>query len=333
MTIRVAINGYGRIGRATLRALYESTLRGKIKVVAINDLQPLDTTVHLTQFDSTHGHFGQQVSSQDGQMLVGNEPVHYSQECDPAKLPWSELKIDVVLECTGHFRKRSEAAIHLQAGAKKVIISAPAEGEIDLTCVYGINDSLLSAGHSVVSNASCTTNCLAHIIKPLNERIGIEQGLISTVHAYTNDQVLIDSHHNDLRRARSATQSIIPTSTGATRALECVMPEISGKFDGISLRVPTLNVSLVDLSFTTLRNTSSKEINEIMCEAADGELLRYCEKPLVSIDYNHTSASANFDSTLTKVRGNLVRIYAWYDNEWGYANRLLNITQSLINAH
>ncbi len=333
MTIRVAINGYGRIGRATLRALYESTLRDKIKVVAVNDPQPLDTSVHLTQFDSTHGHFGQQVSSHNGQMIIGDNPIHYSQECDPAKLPWGELEIDVVLECTGRFRKRSEAAAHLQAGARKVIISAPAEGEIDLTCVYGINHSLLSSSHTVISNASCTTNCLAHIIKPLNENIGIEQGLISTVHAYTNDQVLIDSHHNDLRRARSATQSIIPTSTGATRALERVMPEISGKFDGVSLRVPTLNVSLVDLSFTASRNTSSEEINEIMREAADGELLRYCEKPLVSIDYNHASASANFDNTLTKVKGNLVRIYAWYDNEWGYANRLLDTTQTLFNAH
>ncbi|RLA19439.1 MAG: erythrose-4-phosphate dehydrogenase, partial [Gammaproteobacteria bacterium] len=229
--------------------------------------------------------------------------------------------------------KRSDAAAHIQAGARKVIISAPAEGEIDLTCVHGINDSLLQSTHTVISNASCTTNCLAHIIKPLNDVIGIEYGLISTVHAYTNDQVLIDAHHNDLRRARSATQSIIPTSTGATRALERVLPEIAGKFDGVSLRVPTINVSLVDLSFTTPRSTSVEEINTIMHKAADGRLLNYCDKPLVSIDYNHSSASANFDSTLTKVKGNLVRIYAWYDNEWGYANRLLDTTQTLINAH
>ena len=333
MSIRVAINGYGRIGRATLRALYESGRTAEIQVVAINDPHPLETSVHLTQFDSTHGRFGQTISTRDGQVLVGDDPIHYSQENNPTKLPWDRLAIDVVLECTGRFTKRSDAAAHIQAGARKVIISAPAEGEIDLTCVHGINDSLLRSTHTVISNASCTTNCLAHIIKPLNDIIGIEHGLISTVHAYTNDQVLIDAHHNDLRRARSATQSIIPTSTGATRALERVLPEIAGKFDGVSLRVPTINVSLVDLSFTTPRSTSVEEINTIMHKAADGRLLNYCDKPLVSIDYNHSSASANFDSTLTKVKGNLVRIYAWYDNEWGYANRLLDTTQTLINAH
>jgi glyceraldehyde 3-phosphate dehydrogenase len=333
MPIRVAINGYGRIGRATLRALYESGCTAEIKIIAINDPHPLETSVHLTQFDSTHGHFGYAVTIQDEQMWVGDDAIHYSQESDPARLPWATLKIDLVLECSGRFTLRSDAAKHLQAGAKKVIISAPAEGEIDLTTVFGINDNLLKAEQTVISNASCTTNCLAHIIKPLNESIGIEQGLISTVHAYTNDQVLIDSHHDDLRRARSATQSIIPTRTGATRALERVMPEITGKFDGISLRVPTLNVSLVDLSFTAARNTSAEEINEIMLKAADGKLLCYSKIPLVSIDYNHTAASANFDSTLTKVKGNLVRIYAWYDNEWGYANRLLDTTQAFINAH
>lgn len=329
MPIRVAINGFGRIGRATLRALYESGCTAEIHVVAINDPHPLEASVHLTQFDSTHGRFGHSVYAEGNQMIIDGEAIHYSQEGDPAKLSWEHLAIDIVLECSGRFTKRSDAAAHLQSGAKRVIISAPARGEIDLTCVYGINDALLKATHTVISNASCTTNCLAHIIKPLNDAIGIEQGLISTVHAYTNDQTLIDAHHNDLRRARSATQSIIPTGTGATRALEKVLPEIAGKFDGISLRVPTINVSLVDLSFTASRKTSTEEINEIMLQAADNTLLCYGDKPLVSIDYNHSAASANFDSTLTKVKGNLVRVYAWYDNEWGYANRLLDITKTL----
>ncbi len=333
MTIRVAINGYGRIGRAILRALYESGRTGEIKVVAINDPHPLNASIHLTKFDSTHGHFGYPVASKNELMVIENDSIHYSQESDPTNLPWGKLQIDVVLECSGKFNSRPDAEAHILAGAKKVIISSPAQGDVDLTTVFGINDQLLRAEHTIISNASCTTNCLAHIIKPLNDSIGIEQGLISTVHAYTNDQVLIDSHHDDLRRARSATQSIIPTSTGATRALEQVLPEITGKFDGISLRVPTLNVSLVDLSFTASRHTNREEINQIIQETADGMLLNYSEEPLVSIDYNHSAASANFDGSLTKVKNNLVRVYAWYDNEWGYANRMLDTTQALINAN
>ncbi len=335
MAIKAAINGYGRIGRNVLRALYESGRTGEIQVVAINDLGNAQTNAHLTRFDTAHGRFPGEVSVAGDYMVVNGDKIRVLAERDPAKLPWGELGVDVVLECTGLFASKEKAAAHLQGGAKKVIISAPGGNDVDATIVYGVNHQTLKAAHTVISNASCTTNCLAPLVKPLQEAIGIESGLMTTIHAYTNDQVLTDVYHKDLRRARSATMSMIPTSTGAAKAMGLVMPELNGKLDGYSMRVPTINVSIVDLAFTAQRDTSVDEIHNIMRTAANGPLkgvLAYSDEPLVSVDYNHNPASSTYDATLTKVIGRLVKVCAWYDNEWGFSNRMLDTTVALMNA-
>ncbi len=334
MTIRVAINGYGRIGRNILRAHYESKLHPEIKIVAINDLGDVNTNVHLTRYDTTHGRFPGEVSLSGNEMMVNGDPIRVVAERDPKKLPWGELNIDVVLECTGLFTSKEKAAQHITAGAKKVIISAPAT-DVDATVVYGVNHQVLKGSDTVISNASCTTNCLASVVKPLHEKIGIVNGLMNTVHAFTNDQALIDVYHSDLRRARSATQSIIPTKTGAAAAVGLVLPELNGKLDGFAVRVPTINVSLVDLTFTAKRETTVDEVNQIIRQAAQGELkgvLAYNEEQLVSIDFNHNASSAIFDTFGTKVIGSLVKVLAWYDNEWGFSNRMLDVTAYWIKA-
>ncbi len=334
MTIRIAINGYGRIGRNILRAHFEKKLHPEIEIVAINDLGDINTNVHLTRHDSTHGKFLGAVSAAGNDMLVNGEKIRVFAERDPKKLPWKELNIDVVFECTGLFTSKEKAAQHLEAGAKKVIISAPASG-VDATIVYGVNDNVLKASDTVISNASCTTNCLATVVKPLHETIGLVSGLMNTVHAFTNDQVLLDVYHSDLRRARSATQSIIPTKTGAAAAVGLVLPELNGKLDGFAVRVPTINVSVVDLTFQAKRNTTVEEVNEIVRKAAQGPLkgvLAYNDEPLVSMDFNHNPASAIFDTVGTKVIGNLVKILAWYDNEWGFSNRMLDVAVAWMKA-
>ncbi|MGH8488354.1 MAG: type I glyceraldehyde-3-phosphate dehydrogenase [Gammaproteobacteria bacterium] len=335
MAIKVGINGYGRIGRNILRALYESRRTHEIQILAINDLGDVATNAHLTRYDSVHGRFPGEITVTDQSMVVDGDPIRILAERDPAKLPWARLGVDVVLECTGLFTTKAKAGAHLQAGAKKVIISAPAT-EVDATIVYGVNHQRLKASDTVISNASCTTNCLAPLVKPLHERIGILRGVMTTIHSFTNDQVLIDVYHSDLRRARSATQSMIPTKTGAAAAVGLVLPELNGKLDGYAVRVPTLNVSLVDLSFVAARETSKEEINAVLREAAQGDLkglLEYNDKPLVSVDFNHNPASSIFDATQTRViEGTLVKVLSWYDNEWGFSNRMLDATIALMNA-
>ena len=329
MPVRLAINGYGRIGRMVLRALYESGKREEMQIVAVNDLGDAQTNAHLTRYDSAHGRFPFQVEVRDGELVVNGDPVKVFAERNPADLPWKELGVDIVLECTGLFTTRDKASAHLDAGAKKVVVSAPAGTDTDATIVYGVNHHILDASHRVISNASCTTNCLAPVAKVLHEAVGIEQGLMTTIHAYTNDQVLSDVFHKDLRRARSATQSMIPTKTGAAAAVGLVLPELNGRLDGYSIRVPTINVSVVDLSFISARQTSVEELNDAVRAAAEGELegvLAYNDEPLVSIDFNHHPASSVFDANLTKVSGNLVKICSWYDNEWGFSNRMLDTT-------
>ncbi len=335
MTIRVGINGYGRIGRNVLRALFETARTQEIQIVALNDLGDAATNAHLTQYDSAHGRFPGTVTVDGDSMVVNGERIKVMAERDPAKLPWGELKVDVVMECTGLFTTREKAALHLQGGAKKVIISAPASGEVDATIVYGVNHQSLTARHTIISNASCTTNCLAPLIKPLHEKIGVVSGLMTTIHSYTNDQVLTDVFHTDLRRARSATQSMIPTKTGAAAAVGLVLPDLSGKLDGLAVRVPTLNVSLVDLTFQAKRATDKQEITAIMKNAAASDLkgvLMVNELPLVSIDFNHNPYSSIFEASETKVIGTLVKVMAWYDNEWGFSNRMLDTTVALMNA-
>ncbi|WP_020683341.1 type I glyceraldehyde-3-phosphate dehydrogenase [Marinobacterium rhizophilum] len=332
--IRVAINGYGRIGRNILRALYESGYRDRIQVVAINDLGDADINAHLTRYDSVHGRFNGTVEVDGDQMIINGDPVRILSERNPASLPWRELDIDVVYECTGLFTSRAKAAAHLEAGARKVIISAPAN-DSDATIVYGINHGLLDGSQQIISNASCTTNCLAPIAQPLHAAIGIENGLMTTIHAYTNDQNLSDVYHSDKYRARSATQSMIPTKTGAAAAVGLVLPELNGRLDGMAVRVPTINVSLVDLSFIAQRDTSVEEVNRILADAAAGPLkgvLAYNDEPLVSIDFNHNPASSNFDASQTKVSGRLVKVMSWYDNEWGFSNRMLDNTLALMHA-
>jgi glyceraldehyde 3-phosphate dehydrogenase len=327
MTIRIAINGYGRIGRNILRAHYENKRHANIQIVAINDLGDVNTNAHLTQFDTTHGKFPGEVRASENELIINGDKIRVVAERDPKKLPWKELHIDIVLECTGLFTSKEKASLHLEAGAKKVIISAPATG-VDATIVYGVNDHVLKSDDTVISNASCTTNCLATVVKPLHEAIGIVSGLMNTIHAFTNDQSLIDVYHSDLRRARSATQSIIPTKTGAASALGLVLPDLEGKLDGFAVRVPTINVSLVDLTFEAKRNTSVEEVNKVVQQAAEGPLkglLAFSNAPLVSTDFNHHAASAIFDTFGTKVIGNLVKILAWYDNEWGFSNRMLDV--------
>lgn len=336
MTIKVGINGYGRIGRNILRALYEGDKRSEIEIVAVNDLGDTYTNALLTRRDTAHGRFPGTVDVDGDHMIVNGDRIRVLAERDPAKLPWGELGVEVVFECTGFFRTRDTAGKHIEAGAKKVIISAPGGPDIDATVVYGVNHDTLKSSDTIISNASCTTNCLAPLVKPLHEKIGLQHGIMTTIHAYTNDQVLTDVFHKDLRRARSATMSQIPTKTGAAAAVGLVLPELNGKLDGFSMRVPTINVSAVDLSFVANRDTSVEEVNDIMKEAADGELngvLAYNDEPLVSIDFNHDPASSTFDAGLTKVmQGNLVKVIAWYDNEWGFSNRMLDTAVALYNA-
>ena len=336
MAIKVAINGYGRIGRNIMRALYESGRTNEIQIVAINDLGDAATNAHLTQYDTAHGRFNADVSVDGDNLVINGDKIRVCSERDPSKLPWGEMGVDVVLESTGFFASKEKASAHLAAGAKKVVISAPGGKDVDATVVYGVNHDILKASDTVISNASCTTNCLAPLVKPLHDKIGVESGLMTTIHAYTNDQVLTDVFHSDLRRARSATQSMIPTKTGAAAAVGLVLPEMNGKLDGFAMRVPTINVSVVDLSFTASRDTTVEEINGIMQEAASGSLngvLEYNDAPLVSCDFNHNSSSSIFEASLTKVmEGNLVKVLSWYDNEWGFSNRMLDTTVALHNA-
>lgn len=336
MTIKVGINGYGRIGRNILRAVYESGRSDEIQIVAINDLGDANTNAHLTQYDTAHGKFPGEISVEGDYMIVNGDKIRVLSERDPAKLPWGELGVDVVHESTGFFASKEKASAHLAGGAKKVIISAPGGSDVDATIVYGVNHGVLKASDTVISNASCTTNCLAPLVKVLHENIGVQQGTMTTIHAYTNDQVLTDVYHTDLRRARAATMSMIPTTTGAASAVGLVLPELNGKLDGYSMRVPTINVSVVDLTIIAARETNVDEINSLMKTAADGEMkgvLAYNDKPLVSIDFNHDPASATYDSTQTRVLGGkLVKVIAWYDNEWGFSNRMLDTTVALMNA-
>jgi glyceraldehyde 3-phosphate dehydrogenase len=328
MAIKVGINGYGRIGRNILRALYESKRSSEIQIVAINDLGDANTNAHLTRYDTAHGRFDGEVRVDGDSMVVNGDRIRVVAQRDPTKLPWGELGVDIVLECTGLFTSKAKASAHLTAGAKKVVISAPGGEDVDATIVYGVNDKILKATDTVISNASCTTNCLAPLVKVLHENIGVLQGVMNTIHSYTNDQVLTDVYHTDLRRARSATMSMIPTKTGAAAAVGLVLPELKGKIDGFAIRVPTINVSLVDLSFTAARKTSVDEINKLVKAAATGPLkgiLAYNDQPLVSVDFNHDPHSSIYDATLTKViEGTLVKVCSWYDNEWGFSNRMLD---------
>jgi glyceraldehyde 3-phosphate dehydrogenase len=336
MTVRVAINGYGRIGRNILRAHYESGKKHDLAIVALNDLGPPETNAHLTRYDTAHGKFPGKVEVEGDHMVVNGDRIRVTAQRDPAQLPWKDLGVDVVLECTGFFTTKEKASAHLKGGAKKVIISAPGGKDVDATIVYGVNHETLKASHTVISNASCTTNCLAPLVKPLHDKIGVLNGLMTTVHSYTNDQVLTDVFHEDLRRARSATMSMIPTKTGAAAAVGLVLPELNGKLDGYAIRVPTINVSLVDLSFIAARDTTADEVNAIMKEASESKalkgILNYNKAPLVSVDFNHDPASSTFDSTLTKVSGRLVKVSSWYDNEWGFSNRMLDVTMALMQA-
>jgi glyceraldehyde 3-phosphate dehydrogenase len=336
MTIRVAINGYGRIGGNILRAHYEGGKKHDIAIVAVNDLGNAETNAHLTRYDTAHGKFPGTIAVDGDHMVVNGDRIRVLAQRDPAQLPWGELGVDVVHECTGFFTSKEKASAHIRGGAKKVIISAPGGKDIDATVVYGVNHGVLKASHTVISNASCTTNCLAPLVKPLHEKIGLVNGLMTTIHAYTNDQVLTDVYHEDLRRARSATMSMIPTKTGAASAVGLVLPELNGKLDGFAIRVPTINVSLVDLSFIAARDTTVDEVNAIMKEASESAalkgILNYNKGPLVSIDFNHDPASSTFDATLTKVSGRLVKVSSWYDNEWGFSNRMLDTTVALMAA-
>jgi glyceraldehyde 3-phosphate dehydrogenase len=335
MTIRVAINGYGRIGRNILRAHYEGGKKHDIQIVAINDLGDPKTNAHLTQYDTAHGKFSGTVGVDGDFMVVNGDKIRVLANRNPAELPWGELKVDVVLECTGFFTTKEKASAHIKGGAKKVIISAPGGKDVDATIVFGVNHGVLKSSDTVISNASCTTNCLAPLVQPLHEALGVVTGLMTTIHSYTNDQVLTDVYHEDLRRARSATMSMIPAKTGAAVAVGLVLPELNGKLDGFAIRVPTINVSLVDLSFIAKRDTTVDEVNAILKTASEGKLkgiLTYQTEQLVSIDFNHNPASSNFDSTLTKVSGSLVKVSSWYDNEWGFSNRMLDTTIALMTA-
>jgi glyceraldehyde 3-phosphate dehydrogenase len=335
MTIRVGINGFGRIGRNILRAHYEGGKKHDLQIVAINDLGDPKTNAHLTQYDTVHGRFPGTVAVEGDSIVVNGDAIKVLAQRNPAELPWGSLGVDVVLECTGLFTSKEKALAHVRGGAKKVVISAPGGKDVDATVVYGVNHKVLKASDTVISNASCTTNCLAPLVMPLHQKIGVVNGLMTTIHSYTNDQVLTDVYHEDLRRARSATMSMIPTKTGAAAAIGLVMPELHGKLDGYAIRVPTINVSLVDLSFIAARPTTVDEINLIMKEASEGALkgiLDYTSVPLVSVDFNHNPASSTFDSTLTKVSGSLVKVASWYDNEWGFSCRMLDTTVALMQA-
>ena len=336
MTIKVAINGFGRIGRNILRAHYEDGKKHDLQFVAINDLGDAKTNAHLLRYDTAHGRFKGSVEVREKMMLVNGDGIQVVAERDPAKLPWKALGVDVVLECTGLFTSKAKAGAHLQAGARKVIISAPGDKDVDRTVVYGVNHQTLKASDTVISNASCTTNCLAPLVKALDERIGVVSGLMNTIHSFTNDQVLTDVYHTDLRRARSAVHNMIPTKTGAAAAVGLVLPHLNGKLDGFSIRVPTLNVSIVDLTFVAKRPTTVDEVNQAVKQASDSDLkgiLEYCSEPLVSSDFNHNPASSILDAGLTRVSGGtLVKTSAWYDNEWGFSNRMLDVALALISA-
>lgn len=331
MRIRVAINGYGRIGRCVLRAIFEENRSHEFEVVMINDTAGIQSTAHFTQFDSTHGRFNQPVKIDNNHLIVGDQTIKVISERAAEKLPWKEHQIDLVLECTGAFTERAQAMRHIEVGAKKILISAPGQ-DPDATIVYGVNHDILKANDIIVSNASCTTNCLAPVVNPLAKHIGIENGLMNTIHAYTKDQLLLDGNHQDFQRARAAAHSIIPTKTGAAKAIGLVLPELAGKLDGFALRVPVLNVSTVDLTFTASRSTSVEEVNQILKQAADGKILCINELPLVSCDFNHHSASAIVDLKQTKVMDRLVKVMAWYDNEWGFANRMLDTAYQMFNC-
>jgi glyceraldehyde 3-phosphate dehydrogenase len=336
MAIKIAINGFGRIGRNILRAHYESGKKHGLQFVALNDLGDAKTNAHLLKYDTAHGRFAGSVKVDGDALAVNGDRLKVLAERDPAKLPWKDLGVEVVLECTGLFTSKAKTSAHLQAGAKKVIISAPGDKDVDRTIVIGVNDKTLKASDSVISNASCTTNCLAPLVKALDDRIGVVSGLMTTIHAYTNDQVLTDVYHKDLRRARSASQNMIPTKTGAAAAVGLVLPHLNGKLDGFAIRVPTINVSIVDLTFVAKKATSVEEINNAVKQASAGDLkgiLEYNTEPLVSSDFNHNPASSIFDSTLTKVTGStLVKVTSWYDNEWGFSNRMLDAAVALMNA-
>ncbi len=331
MTVKVAINGYGRIGRTALRAIYEHGYRDRIEVVAINSSHPAETTKHLTKYDTTHGRFNEDVSTDGEHLIINGDKIKLYAERNPELIPWGEQDVDIVFECTGVFKDQAGCAKHFKGGAKKVLISAPGAADVDATVVFGVNDDILKPEHRVVSNASCTTNCLAPLAKVLDETVGIKKGLVNTIHAYTNDQKLIDNQHSDLRRARAAAASIIPTKTGAAKAVGLVLPQLNGKLDGFAMRVPTINVSCVDLTFEAGRDTSAEEINAIVKKAADEHVLCYNDEPLVSIDFNHSPASSSFDAGQTRVMdGNLVKVVTWYDNEWGFSNRMLDVAIKMM---
>lgn len=334
MTLKVAINGYGRIGRQVLRAIYDYNLSNQLEIVAVNASGSLETSAHLTKFDTVHGRFAADVSSDNDALIINGDRIRFFSTRNPAELPWGELGIDLVLECTGAFTTKEKASIHLQSGAKKVLISAPGGADVDATVVYGVNHQVLTPEMTVISNGSCTTNCLAPVAKAINDELGMVKGLMTTIHSFTNDQVLTDVRHKDLRRARSAVENLIPTKTGAAKAVGLVLPELQGKFDGFAVRVPTINVSLVDLTFEAARNTSVEEVNAIVKAASEGSMkhiLSYNTLPLVSTDFNHTTQASIFDSTLTKVtNGNMVKVLAWYDNEWGFSCQMLNTARAMF---
>lgn len=335
MAIKVAINGFGRIGRCVFRAIFENNRTNEFELVAVNSLGDANIHSHLLQYDTTHGKFGFDVKHTDDTLECNGTTVRLLSEKDPAKLPWKELDVDLVFECTGVFASKEKSQPHIAAGAKRVLISAPAGNDVDATIVYGVNHSSLSSNDLIVSNASCTTNCLAPLVKPLHEKLGLDNGLMTTIHAYTNDQVLADVYHTDLRRARAAAHSMIPTKTGAASAVGLVLPELVGKLDGFAMRVPTLNVSVVDLTFTAKRDTTVEEVNTIIEEASNSELkgiLEVNDLPLVSCDFNHNPASSIFDKTQTRVIGNLVKVLSWYDNEWGFSNRMLDTATAMMRA-
>tara|TARA_B100001248_G_scaffold16209_3_gene10817 strand:- start:495 stop:1505 length:1011 start_codon:yes stop_codon:yes gene_type:complete len=335
MTINIGINGYGRIGRNILRALYESEKYSELKIVAINDVGDNSVSAHLTMYDSAHGRFNKEVRADENFMYVGDDKINITSERDPSKIIWSKYNVDVVFECTGKFNSKEDTEVHLKNGAKKVIISAPGKN-VDATVVFGVNENILSKKDTIISNASCTTNCIAPVIKVLNDKIGIDHGLITTIHSFTNDQRLTDANHKDVRRARAATMSMIPTKTGAAKNVGLVIPELQGKLDGLAVRIPTVNVSVVDLVVRTKKNTSIEEVNEVLLNASQNEMKNIIEFntiPLVSTDFNHNPASAIYDSNLTKVMSDkLLKVYVWYDNEWGFSNRMLDVTVSLMNA-
>jgi glyceraldehyde 3-phosphate dehydrogenase len=336
MSIRIAINGYGRIGRQVLRAIYEYDLTSEFQVVAVNASGDLAVNAHLTKFDTVHGRFPAEIGHDENHLIVNGDKIPFFSTRNPAELPWRALGVDLVLECTGSFTTKEKCQAHLDAGAKKVLISAPGGDDVDATIVYGVNHDVLTSDMTVVSNASCTTNCLAPVAKALNDGLGIVKGLMTTIHAFTNDQVLTDVRHKDLRRARSAVENMIPTKTGAAKAVGLVLPELKGKLDGFSVRVPTINVSLVDLTFEAKRETSVEEVNAILKAASEGKMkgvLGHNTLPLVSMDFNHTREASIFDATLTKVsNGNMVKVLSWYDNEWGFSNQMLNTARAMFQA-